>query len=295
MSEFDPSLLKGVFVVVAENKGGCGKTLMAQICSEALASAMMMLPGDMRAGMQHPVQLIDADPGNQSLASVVHNTPVINLEAPESMGQIILAIDQLKAGACGAVVMDTAGGDEGHLRKKLPKILAALKEAGLRMIVVRPVTLSSRVQAAAANFADTYGHQVGVILAVNTGQGRQIEYFEKAGWFESQERALSLKKAEEVVIEDAGVRWADEASGFGLTIADVALRRVEKLPPPEQAEADKVFTSDIRRWLQQWLSDQASAMTYAMARRVKAMQLADQVRARATPPHPEMVPQAAEP
>lgn len=288
MTKFDPAILKGVMVVVAENKGGCGKTLLAQVCAEALASAMALLPADVRAGMAQPVRLIDADPGNQSLASVCPNTPVIDLQAAESMGSIMLAIDHLKSGLVGAVVMDTAGGDEGHFRKKLPKMVAALKEAGLHMIVVRPVTLSSRVQAAAVNFADTFGDQVGVIFAVNTGQGRQLEHFHDAGWFDSAERALGLKKAEEFVLEDAGVRWADEAGGFNLTIADVALRRLEKLSPPEQAEADKAFGADIRRWLQQWLSDQASSMTYAMTKRLKTMKLADDVRAKATPPHPEM-------
>lgn len=258
---FDPNKFKRVLVISAENKGGAGKTLAAQIAVEALSTALRQ--ADWPDGKpEHFVHVIDADAGNQSLAAVTKDAVTINLNERESMGAVFLAIDGLKDGKFGSVVMDTAGGDEFILRKKLPEIVRLCDAAGIRVIVIRPITLSSFVQMNAAKFADMFGDMLDVIIALNLGQGREIEFFEP--WFQGAPRKLALSKAIEIKIEDAGVRWADEASGVNLTVADAALSRFESLSEEQQKRMQTIFTDSVRRWLHQWMTNQVTTMATAM-------------------------------
>lgn len=239
-----------IFALVVENKGGVGKSLIAQILSIALDQK-----GDGR------VQLIDADVATKSFSSVTQ-ARILDPNKIESVGAILNVIEDIASDVHSGAVMDTAGGDEEVIRSLLPWLTARAREKGVRLLVARPITISTRVQAGASRFAHD-NRENWTLLVRNLGQGREKDDF--AGWEASDARKFALANgAVEVELTNAGTRWGDEAAGFGLSLAEAALGRFDRLKDGERQFAESVFTRDIRSWLTVWLSRQVTVFREAI-------------------------------
>ena len=118
------------FVIVLEQKGGVGKSLMLQIVFEVIS------------GNNEKVRVLDADEVNLNIRSIditqVGN--IVRADAIDFEGFLFDASRQLCDGIVDAVVVDSAAGNEKYFHRHLPEIAKEVCGAGGRLIVIRPVT-----------------------------------------------------------------------------------------------------------------------------------------------------------
>ena len=102
-----------------------------------------------------------------------------------------------------------------------------------------------------------------VIAIRNAGQGRTGQF---GSWLEkgAQAEMLSLGVVE-IEMQDAGPRWSDEAIGFGLTFADIAFGRFDKIENAEdRTDAIAVFERPVQLFIARWLRAQAQTFGDAL-------------------------------
>ena len=220
--------------IVLDDKGGVGKSFIAQVIAAII-----------RYFEVYKVRMVDTDFSNSISAQIFKTTKMLNLDERVHIGVLMNIIKELMSGVFQHAVIDAGARDEGKVRKLLPWLAQLVRNAGGRIVVIRPITLSSHNQRNAASFMNLAAELgVPVVFVCNESQGRQPEYFD--GWKATQTCASALEKgAVQISITDADVRYADEAVGFGLSMWDVAAGDFSKLEFSEELHPDA--DEDARR------------------------------------------------
>jgi hypothetical protein len=250
----DSTALSLTMILVVEGKGGTGKSLIAQVCAAMI-----------RDQKQHSrLLMVDTDSTNSSTKSIEADAEFAEFGKDEIRGVFVNVIAGLRSRTYDNVVVDTGARDEKHVIKILPWLSKALSDIGADLIVVRPITLSSQVQRNAVAFVlSTRQLALKTIFVRNLGQGREPEEFEY--WHSTKARAEALAAgAVECEMPDAGAHFADEAGGFGLSLADVALGNFSKAGEDADA-ASRAFNKNDQAWLSIWLDEQILAFRSAIA------------------------------
>ncbi|SFD31430.1 hypothetical protein SAMN05428997_12444 [Bosea sp. CRIB-10] len=244
-----------LFVIVMDNKGGVGKSKMAEICYYALANP---------AGGTRKVYVGETDNANKTMNMTV-GAEFIDLDAVEWQGHLEDIGHRMAEGEFDHAVLDLGARSEGVVKKFLPEFADLLKPLGVRLVIVRPITLSTFVQNNASRFCSkTKTDEMGVVMVRNLSQGREEKYF--ADWMKSDTRtAMIARGAIEIDMEDAGPRWSDEAIGFRLSFSDIAFSRFDKIKDDElRGLAIQIFTGPVQRFLTRWLKRQAEVFATAL-------------------------------
>lgn len=250
---FYPFMGKFIFLIVMDNKGGIGKSLISQIFANMLAF-----------DEKYKVRMLDTDSSNSSTAQIDPEARMVLLNEKIGLGVVLRAFQEVADKLVNHIVMDVGAREEGAVKKHLPRWIQAITRLGGRVVVVRPITLGSHNQRNAADFMKfAVEHNIAVVFVRNEGQGRFPEYFDRWKKSETREKALEMG-AVETYIEDADARYADEAIGYGISIADVATRDFSKIEKQEdREEAQKYFNEDIATFLNDWLRQ--SVLRFAAA------------------------------
>ena len=249
------------FVVpVLGGKGGIGKSLISQLISTKLG----ILKGR--------VLMVDTDHTNSSTKTVDPDATMVDLRDATARGGMMVALTKLAAGEYQSIVMDTGAQEDGFVAEWLPWLKKESASIGALLVPVLPITLSSHTQARALAFAGK-ATRLGLptLLVKNLGQGRKPSDY--AHWNATKSRANALAQGVgETDLPDLGARWTDEASGFGLSLADAAQGRFEKAGN-EADKARAIFTPDVQAWLAIFVAEFGDAfiecLTQAIAKRIE--------------------------
>ncbi len=246
-------LLSFIFLIVVDDKGGIGKSLIAQICGALL-----------RHDDEFIVRMIDTDFSNSTTAQVVKDTKMLDLGEQVAKGILLTLLKAVQSKLVQHIVMDVGAREEQPVRGLLPWLVQLVRRLNGRIVIVRPITLGSHNQRSAAAFMDLAEQlHLPVMFVRNQGQGRHNQYFRR--WIQSETRTKAIARgAVETVLEDANVLYADEATGFGLSIADCALQDFSKLSDEDRAEAEAFFDDDVAAHLNEWLRSTITAFGAAV-------------------------------
>lgn len=248
------------FVPIVGGKGGIGKSLVTQLITAALRTT-------------HRVRMIDTDHGNSSTASIDPDATMVDLRDSAARGALLVQLQALAASQDGAVVMDTGAQEDGLVRAVLAWLAREARKAGITVVPVLPLTLSSHAQGQAIAFAE-HAQSLGlpVLLVKNLGQGRKFGDYDR--WLSTGARQAALDRgAVEVDLPDLGARWTDEAAGYGLSLADAAGGRFDKAAlgldearaASTIAAASIIFDASIRAWLNIFLGEVGDALMDGVA------------------------------
>lgn len=242
-----PLDLTRIVAIVANDKGGVGKSQTAQLLRETFA-------GD---DDEHPVALIDCDPRNSSMAQVFRSsTRFADLRGPGSTyghGPILQAVDDIAAGRFAAAVADMPAGTQVFAEEQLiPDLVTLGVRHGIAVIEYVPYstsefTLDNVLDAAerAIRALDAGpGSAYGMVMVRNHGLGRLPAHY--ADWDRSAERKNIMGPVIDVSLPDFGPSLSDEATALGLSLADVALGRFEGLEGRPREIAEKKFPPAVR-------------------------------------------------
>ena len=225
-----------VVIIVMDDKGGIGKSLLAQVLIALCRS---------QCDTEDEVMVIDSDSNNSSSYQIDPNAAMLDLkrnrEAP-----FLNAFNKVREGKCRHIVVDVGAREEHQMIAMLPWLLAIVAKLDGRVIVARPITLGSHNQRNARRFMDVADKlDIPTIFVENEGQGRESEYF--YDWRNSQTYAeASALGAVHTQLLDFGVRHSDEAIGLGLSIADCAIRDFNRITDEEDRKyALEYFLDDI--------------------------------------------------
>ncbi len=254
-----------VFIVL-DDKGGVGKSFIAQVVAAII-----------RYFDKYDVGMIDTDYSNSSTAQIDQNTKMLNLDEKVWMGTMIKIVRDLASQKIHHAVLDAGARDERKIRKLLPGLNDLVRNAGGRIVVIRPITLGPHNQHNAATFMDiAQDLKIPTIFVCNEGQGRYPEYFDT--WKSTDTLGNAFEKgAVQTSITDADVRYVDGAVGFGLSMMDVATADFSKLEFNEEMPSDadeearndfeqrradaaldrtaaeELFTTDVIAFIAEWL------------------------------------------
>ena len=223
-------------VIVMDDKGGIGKSLLAQLLTALLRC---------NCDRDEEVLVIDSDSENSSSYQIDPQARMLDLKRNRE-GAFLSAFKGVRDGTCRHIVVDIGAREEQPVIAMLPWLLSIVRRLGGRIIVARPITLGSHNQRNARRFMDTADRlDIPVVLVQNEGQGRDGEYFED--WRNSRTCAECLEMgAAHTEMLDFGVRNSDEAIGFGLSLADCAVQNFSKIEDEEErALAKRYFVDDI--------------------------------------------------
>lgn len=237
-----------VVTLVLENKGGVGKSRIAEILYYTLTDG---------EDPSRKVLVAETDDANRSM-KMVGASEFINLNQVEWTGQLEYIGERIAAGEFDHAVIDCGARDERPMRAFLPDYARFLAGLGVRLVVVRPLTLSTFVQNNAYRFAiKVKTDDMAVIAVRNLSQGRTLALFKQ--WLEKRARAEMLDAGViEIDMQDAGPRWSDEAVGYGLSFADIVFGRYDKIKDAEdRKDAIAVFERPVQLFLARWLRTQA--------------------------------------
>lgn len=249
-----------LFILVLGGKGGIAKSLIAQVIAASLR-------------LTRQVRMIDTDHGNSSSASIDPDATMVDLRDTSARGALLVQLQALAALPDGAVVMDTGAQEDGLVRAVLAWLAREAGRLGITVVPVLPLTLSSHAQGQAVAFAEhaaTLG--LPVLLVKNLGQGRRLSDYDR--WMATAARQGTLDRgAVEVDLPDLGARWSDEAAGYGLSLADVAVGRFDKAglgldehrAAATVAAARGTFDANVRAWLGLILPEAGDAMLDGLA------------------------------
>lgn len=270
-----------IFVIVVDDKGGVGKSLIAQIFAELLRY---------KDG-KYIVRLLDTDYSNSTtMQTEGSEVKMIDLREKVAMGIIANVLREIDQKTISHVVMDVGAREESLIANLLPFIVPAVKKLGGEVVVVRPVTLGSHNQRSAAAFMDIAEKLgINVVFVRNEGQGRRSQYFDR--WIKTETRTEALARgAVETVLEDANIFYADEATGFGITLADAALQDFSKIKDEtDRLEAEAFFNDDIAAFLTIWLRNSVLAFGAALDEAITKRKALEAERL-ATPPSEVLAP-----
>lgn len=244
-----------VVTLVLENKGGVGKSRIAEILYYTLTDG---------EDPSRKVLVAETDDANRSM-KMVGASEFINLNQVEWTGQLEYIGERIAAGEFDHAVIDCGARDERPMRAFLPDYARFLAGLGVRLVVVRPLTLSTFVQNNAYRFATKVKTDDMAVIAVrNLSQGRTLALFKQ--WLEKRARAEMLDAGViEIDMQDAGPRWSDEAVGYGLSFADIVFGRYDKIKDAEdRKDAIAVFERPVQLFLARWLRTQAQTFGDAL-------------------------------
>jgi len=249
--------IKKVLAIILADKGGVGKSFIAQIVHE-----MMKGPDE-----QHSVFCIDSDVGNSSTKQIFPDAEFAGVRDANdiaSVGVITKSIRDLGNGVLDGVIWDTAAGSEEIVMDSIMPILLRLAaKCKIKIVVYRPITTSQYTQDGAVAFAEwAKENDVAVVFVRNLGQGRAAKYF--ADWAELPDRKAVMPPAVEATLPDLGCWIADEAASLRLSLGDVALARFDRLTEKGRAVADRKFTPAVQMAVADWLEmrcDEFAAIT----------------------------------
>jgi hypothetical protein len=239
-----------VVTLVLENKGGVGKSRIAEILYYTLTNG---------EDPSKKVLVGETDSANRTM-KMVGASEFIDLNQVEWTGQLEHIGERIAAGEFDHAVIDCGARDETAMRDFLPEYACFLAGHGLRLVVVRPLTLSTFVQNNAYRFVTKVKTDDMAVIAVrNLSQGRTLALF--GSWLAKHARKEMLNAGViEIDMQDAGPRWSDEAVGYGLSFADIVFGRYDKIKDVEDRnDAIAVFDRPIQLFLGRWLRDQAKA------------------------------------
>lgn len=232
-----------ILILVIGGKGGIGKSLLSQIIAARLRA------------MFQQVFTVDTDHTNNTTRSIDPGAKMIDLWDVKARGGLSLVFDAMKKASNCAAVIDTAAQEDKLIDDVMDWMAERATAAGVTIIPVLPIVLSVHNQRKAIDFSITAERlSLPLVYVTNHGQGRKKEDFDRR-WSKTRSRAEALARgATETVLLDAGARYADEAGGFGLSLADAALGRFEKAGDKAE-EAAASFDENDRAWLNIALSE----------------------------------------
>ncbi len=251
------------FVIVLEQKGGVGKSLLCSVVNETL-----------KITATKPVHLIDADVVNRNLSrsGLTQAGDALNAGRIDFEGFLFTAAERLSAGEIGGVVIDSAAGGEAHFRPHLAELAQALRNSSpsVRLVIVRPLTTSPLVHDNILDFGENFlTADMGILLARNLGQGRTREDYEE---FDGSPEYREMRRLGmvECILESAGARYSDMITGFNKSFAEIALNEPDQLGLQDrQLEiARKVFVPPVRMFLARWLFRQTTAFQAGLVKSV---------------------------
>lgn len=241
--------------MVLENKGGVGKSRIAEILIYTLSGG---------ESVDRKVLIAESDSANRNM-KMVGASEFLDLKVVEWTGQLEYIGERIAEGEYDHAVIDFGARDELPIREFLPEYARYLAEKGVRLVIVRPITLSTFVQNNAHSFVMSIKtHDMGGIAVRNLSQGRLLSLF--SDWIAKKSRAAMLAKGViEIDMEDAGPRWSDEAVGYGLSFSDVVFGRFGKIKNEEdRKDAIEVFKRPVQLFLARWLRKQAQTFGKAL-------------------------------
>ncbi len=240
------------FCVTIEGKGGVGKSTLTGLAVDALAQ-----------DGKRSIVVIDGDTTNSSMASMFDDVELIDPSEAEAAGKISAVLKS----SVDFVIMDTGARSEAKmLNSILPQLMKTTKKAGIPIVVLRPITLSSFVQQNAVAFAKkVVPLGVKVLFVRMLCQGRTEEHF--YDWDQSQGRQSALELGVvEMNLSDAGVRWGDEVPAYGLSFNAAAQGDFSRVDPEFLADAERLFTAGIQAHLGFWVESNAEELLKALSK-----------------------------
>ena len=239
-------------IIVLENKGGSGKSTIAQICVETL-----------KMDGSH-VHVIETDTSNSTMTAAQLSTgDVISTRSDGFIGGFLEAIELIEMGAAQHCVVDCGARDEADIMMIIPDLAQKMREIGGFLIVVRPISTNHFVQNNAVSCADQLiGSDARVIFASNISCGRRAEDFKR--WTSTKSFArLTEAGVVSIDIGNAGAVLADNATSFGLSFADVALARFDRAGRFETI-ARQLFDRRLQLATAEWLAKSTKSMRQAI-------------------------------
>ncbi len=243
-----------IVIAVIAGKGGVGKSLTAQLIAAKLR-------------ITHKVLMIDTDYTNSSTATIDSDAVMVDLWDTTARGALAVALGRLQTNEYTSLVADTGAQEDKFLGEYLGWLARETAKIGSILVPVLPITLSSHNQIKACAFAAS-ASALGLptLFVRNLGQGRKVKDYEY--WMKTQARAKALGLGVvEIDLPDLGARWTDEASGFGLSLADAAQGRFQKAGEA-QDEAAAIFDPNIRSWLNIFIQEFGDAFVFGLYRAI---------------------------
>ena len=267
LNDIDLTKLK-IIALVLGGKGGIGKSLIAQIIANRLRAT------------HSKVITVDTDHTNNTTASIDPDARMLDIWDVKARGGLAVLIDELKNSTSCAAVIDTGAQEDKPMIDIMDWVVKEAIRAGVVVVAVLPLTLPTHNQRTAVEFSDLAERlSVPLVYVKNLGQGRAREDFARR-WDKSNARAGALSRgAVEIELLDAGARYADEAGGYGLSLADAALGRFEKAEG-KAGEAAACFDPSDRAWLNIFLSENGGNLLDAVAEAIAKRRRLDAVKRR---------------
>lgn len=243
--------LPNIIAFSVNDKGGVGKSQTSQVLREMLVGSIE----------NNTVLLIDSDPRNSSLAQVYEGTNFADTRDqsnPFSHGPILLGMDGLIHHATDHAVVDTAAGTQTQIEEQIIPTLAEMgRPHGIRVVEYITISTSEFSQDNALLAAERSislmetNSAYSVVFVRNHGLGRADRFYQS--WHTSIERERLIPPVVEVALPDFGPTLSDEATALGLSLADVALGKFERLQGRALEIAQSKFSPSVRIVLAQML------------------------------------------
>jgi hypothetical protein len=241
-----------ILALVLENKGGAGKSTIAQIVVETLR-----LNGER-------IHVIETDTSNSSMATTGLATGAVASTREEGFeGALIEAIRMIDRQKVDHAVVDCGARDEADVMPLIPDLARDMTRIGGKLVVFRPITTNHFIQNNAVECARTLaGTDAGVIFVSNISCGRRAEHFRR--WYATKTFA-NLTEAGVVSMEigDAGPVLADNAVSLGLSFGDVAMGNLDKAGRYAEL-ARELFDDRLQFATASWLARSTKAMAEAI-------------------------------
>lgn len=243
-----------ILALVLENKGGAGKSTIAQVVVETLR-----LHGER-------IHVIETDTSNSSMATTGLATGAVASTREEGfVGALIEAIRKVQRNQVDHAVIDCGARDEADVMPLIPELAREMTQIGGKLIVFRPITTNHFIQNNAVECARALQKtDAGVVFVTNISCGRRPEHFRR--WYGTKTFA-SLTEAGVVSMEigDAGPVLADNAVSLGLSFGDVAMGNLDKAGKYEEL-ARQLFDDRLQYATASWLARSTRAMEEAIER-----------------------------
>lgn len=224
---------------VIEGKGGSCKSTAAATIVHAL-----------RSDGKRSVLVYDGDTTNSSMVSMFGDEAVlVDFSEPDAAARLSVALRS----TADAFVLDTGARDEAKVLEIYQDLAAKAVKAKIPLVQFRPITLSSFVQANAVSSVRRLApHGIKTILVKILAQGRTAKHY--LDWDQSAAKAEVLTLgAVEMAMTDLGVRWADEATSFGLTFHEIAMGIFDRVPEHLRPLAAQLFDEAAQEHFAMWL------------------------------------------
>lgn len=247
-------------ILLMENKGGVGKSLMAELVSSALV------------GAEKIVARADTDSANASFTTIYPDARFVdlsesNVKAGGELAAVIL--DSADAGA-EYLIIDTGARDEARIKGLLDQVLGMVKDVA-KFVVFRPVNLNLQVHQNALDFTEKFAGdgRVSVVFALSVACGRKLVDFGDV-WYPLQlrEKVLQLNNVREIIVEDMGPVFAENLSMARLPLRAIVegdLSTQPDMAPEIFARLAKIYDRSTRLSIGQWLKTHEARVLDALA------------------------------